>query len=345
MLGDIPVWAQSLILAIHLAMVNVACALPLIVAWQLVRWPRHGRPDRLVNPPRSSTLGPTASADGAQAASAIHSALWAWHCRLARWCVLGIVFGGLTGFVYGLIVWDSRFARQIDACASRVVFAGVEYVFSLVLVTVYWIMTRRGAREASSLTPGRRLAGVILLSLGATNLAYHFPPLLLVLGSIPTDALGAGERLRGSELRGWLFSPYAITGWLHFLVASAAFASLAATLAVRPGSREWSHAPATELEQRQKRLAQAAFVATAAQWLVGPLVVIFQMRDAQWAMMGGTLHATALLVQSVALSVILMWIQWRLVRRPTSRGLAGAALAFMLLVIWSMCALRVVESG
>ena len=58
--------------------------------------------------------------------------------KLASAATIGLILGGLTGLLYGGVLWGPAFQRALQAIGSRLPFAIIEFCFSLALYLVYW---------------------------------------------------------------------------------------------------------------------------------------------------------------------------------------------------------------
>lgn len=134
--------------------------------------------------------------------------------KLIAAAIIGLIVGGLTGVVYGAMLWEPGFQKALTAIGSRLAFAIVEFCFSLVLYGVYWVWLLR--RKSSS--RGGRGLQILVLLVAITNLAYHFPTLLGVVHRL-TDFPLAG-RLSSAEFRQVAFSPKVLADGVHFLIGS-----------------------------------------------------------------------------------------------------------------------------
>ena len=113
----------SLLLAAHLLCVNVAAGGPLVAAW--LDW--RGRGDE----------------------AAGRAAKW-----LAGWSIAGLLVGALLGVLIGWLKWDAEYRSLWTGPMSyKMHWAGIELIFSLVLMIGWWLWLpggQAGARQSSS---------------------------------------------------------------------------------------------------------------------------------------------------------------------------------------------------
>lgn len=141
----------------------------------------------------------------------------------------------------------------------------------------------------------------LLVFLTSTNLLYHFPPLMAVLGELAADPNWAADEVinRRALLRLWT-RPEVLSLWLHFGLASVAVGCVAAIAYWR-----WKVALASTDEEAavdaliSRRLAAWAFGATVLQIPVGIWLLLASDEAARQSMMGDDWIATASLAAGV----------------------------------------------
>ena len=172
--------------------------------------------------------------------------------RLSLYC---LVVGAILGALIVASPGDGlrRALRRFPADAYW--FAGIELLFSAACMAALLVVVRRPAR--------RRWLIAALAIATATNLLYHFPPLMTVLGELAADASWAREEMMNREALLPLFSrPEVLALWAHFGLASV---SVACVAAMWPRDEDVSNL--TESSTRQ--LAAIALAASALQLPVG----------------------------------------------------------------------------
>lgn len=140
-----------------------------------------------------------------------------------------------------------------------------------------------------------------LALLAATNLLYHFPPLMAVLGELAADPRWAAEEVinRRTLLRLWA-RPEVLSLWLHFGLASIAVGCVAALACYRRiQSLSENNDVAATNGVISRRLAGFALGATLLQVPVGIWLLLASDDAAQQSMLGDDWLATASLALGV----------------------------------------------
>lgn len=255
------------LLAIHLLSVNLASAGPLIAVWL---W-RAGN----AKPIRRSCA---------------NSLLW----KTIVAFLLGMITGGL------LMAWSpSADLRNILGRfpARTYYFAAAELAFSLVcMLALAWSF-------AKELRSPWLLWGLALLT--TTNLIYHFPPLMAVLGKLAVnphwsthDTIERAEQLQLMKL------PEIVALSLHFAAASIAITAIAALDRLR---RELSESPASpEAAQVIRNLVRTALLANLFQLPVGLWLLTSLSLDDVRTLMGGSLAASLSFIVALGLTLVLL---------------------------------------
>jgi hypothetical protein len=181
----------TILLALHLVAVNLASAGPLVCVWLHTRGRRGDVP---------------ADQTGR---------------RLANLSLASLIVGAcLGGLLVGLAWWEQHTGYW--EAASRFPprayeFAAVEFMFSLVCL---WIYARTWDRWRS-----RPWLHGLLAVMSATNLLYHFPPLMIVLGELSAHPHIAADTIITHEVfRHLMLRPDVLSHVAHFTVASVAVA-------------------------------------------------------------------------------------------------------------------------
>jgi len=245
-------FATTLLLAAHLLAMNIASAGPLVGAWLMGR------------------RGPGEESGRELGRCVVRLSLAA--------LVVGSFIGG------GLILAPNPPLRAALARFPEDAywFAGLELLFSAACIGALMV-----GDWASRF---KRLAfGVALLS--STNLLYHFPPLMAVIGELTANPRWATDELidRAALLRLWV-RPEILSLWLHFALASLAVASIAA---LRPWSRRVSNDASPMDPAVVQRLGVWALAATALQIPVGLWLLTSTAAEARESMMGSNALASA----------------------------------------------------
>ncbi len=246
--------AATVLLAVHLLAMNIASAGPLAGAWLLTRRRAQG--------------------DGSDDLAR----------HIVRFSLAALIVGSLVGG--GLMVLPNPSMRAALARfpVDAFWFAGIELLFSAVCIAA---ILGRGRQMRH-----RGYVAIGLAILSSTNLLYHFPPLMAVIGELTADPhWAADERIdRAALLKLWA-RPEILALWAHFVLASLAVAPIAAL-------RPWSGIALTSegrapLDQRVvRRLATCSLVATLLQIPVGLWLLVSTEAAARASMMGGSLMAS-----------------------------------------------------
>lgn len=220
--------------------------------------------------------------------------------RLARHGIVALLVGVAVGLLLGWLAMSNSprdYGPILARFYNRVWWGGWELVFSLVVMLAYWLPWNFWRA-----TKGRRIAHGLLAVVGATNLLYHFPPLLTVMAAeltsasslVPPDG-GAVERISSPEFRGLIAQPLVIAKSLHFVFAALAVTS-AWLMLFHPSANKVSDHPA-------RRGAMIALGAMAVQMLIGMWLVVQVPAQEQSALMGGDPIAAVLLLASIVFSL------------------------------------------
>lgn len=239
------------LLAVHLLAMNVASAGPLTVAWLL--------------------QGSAAPADRRRLLAQ----------RLARHSMLALLVGLLLGGGLLLVPHTGLRAALQRFPAKEYWFAGIELLFSAACMGLL-IRLAGGTRR-------RPVLAWLLALLASSNLLYHFPPLMIVLGELAADSAWAREAQldRAAILRLWM-RPEVAALWAHFTLASLAAAPIAAMWPLR-GNNEVDAGASASLSGR---LAIWALTASVLQLPVGAWVVWAADGASRDAIMGSSLIAS-----------------------------------------------------
>jgi hypothetical protein len=258
-------FAITLLLATHLLAMNVASAGPLVGMWLMGR--------RGAGEEGGGELGR----------------------RVVRLSLMALVGGSLIGG--GLILAPNPALRAALARFPEDAywFAGLELLFSAVCI---------GALMVGDWAPRFRGVALGVALLSATNLLYHFPPLMAVIGELTANPRWATDELidRDALLKLWV-RPEILSLWTHFTLASLAVASIAA---LRPwGRRNSKEASPTEPAVVQ-RLGAWALIATVLQIPVGLWLLTSTADEARELMMGSNLVASLCFAGGVLAALWLM---------------------------------------
>lgn len=220
--------------------------------------------------------------------------------RETRLAARRVVWQSLTGLAVGAVLGGGLLLTESERMqaalarfpASTYWFAAMELAFSAACIGGMLIVIR---------TDRARSWAVWLLALAsASNLLYHFPPLMTVIGKLASDPLWASEKLITRRvLLGLARRPEVVAFWLHFALASIAAATvIAAAFAPREANRP-------EDEGLLRRLAGTALAATLAQLPVGVWLLTAGGSVERDAMLGDQLLASAAFMGGVVAALAL----------------------------------------
>lgn len=246
-----------LLLAGHLLCMNVSSAGPLLCIW-LVR--RKATPDSVITGK-----------------------------RFAIWTIWLLLIGILLGLALGVVSYwsgDQKLYSALPYFRRKIVFGIIELGCSLGWMTGYclWIRWRP---PATALT--RTLhAGLAVLS--ATNLLYHFPPLLTVMTKVAGGEMTVTEDVGAAAFRQLAFTPNVLAHSLHFWLAS---------FAVSGVFLFWIARPVSEYYRLCMTGARVAFAATALQLPAGLWLMFTTPPADQSKLVGGNAIASGLFLTSM----------------------------------------------
>lgn len=206
-----------------------------------------------------------------------------------------LVVGGLLG---GLLLMrpSAAVAEALDRFPARAYwYAAAELVFSIACMVAMWLLWNRLRR-------GRRgqMVVVLLAAAGASNLLYHFPPMMGVFGKLVVDpAWTEAPVLHRPTLLRVMARPEIIALSLHFAIASFTVACLAGmcTIERRLGDAD-QRGMAEDSSDRAaavrsfRRLAQFALAITLGQFASGMWLLIAVDGPSRGAMLGGRIEPT-----------------------------------------------------
>jgi hypothetical protein len=293
----------AILLAVHLLAFNVASAGPLLCIWL------HGRGKR-------------------------DAAAWQVGQNLARLSLASFFAGVISGAALLAFAWlgaDRPYWAAVARLPTReLAFAMAELAFSGLLMWLYVSMWDRWQARPW-------LAGLVAF-VAATNLLYHFPPLLIALGELADrPSLAAEPLLARSALRPMMLRPEVLAQVAHFVIASFSVAGVAVMVAAR-----WRDRRDESSELAVARLvalgASIALAATLIQLGVGPWVLLELPDQARRGLMGGDITATCLFVASLLAILGLLHVLAGAALGDTSGRAVRRAALIMLLTVTLMTA-------
>ena len=243
--------ATTLLLAVHLLAMNVASAGPLAGAWLASRSRRQGDSSEFLK-------------RGAQ--------------RIFAWSLACLAIGSGVGGTMLLAPSAGMRAALARFPENAYWFAGAEILFSAACIGGCW-----------KLQHWPKLMWLLAVAT-VTNLLYHFPPLMAVLGELAANANWTTEAvLDRPTLKALFRRPEVASLWAHFVLASMAVGFTAALAACRRVATSGSETADARIS---RQLAGCALGATVLQIPVGIWLLLASDDAAQQAMMGESWLAT-----------------------------------------------------
>lgn len=291
----------ALLAALHLAFVGLAAVGPLVIAG--LRMVARFRADNDV--------------DG-------------WLYRVGKWSTAAVLIGAGVGLTAGTIragVSDA-YVDMLQRFGMRAYSMLVaEWVFTIVCYgTWLWLWDR--CRQAP-----RRHA--LLAIVGATNLLYHFPPMMIAQNMLTIHPeLIAESQITRSALLPLLWTPYVAAKTLHVWGAGTVVASVCLLLVTGSSIR-------SDMAHRFVRWSSTVgLIGIAAQWLSGIAVLLLLAGDQAQRVTGASIAATGVFLIGVLLTIHVMLHMARLALRPTPplRATGLAVMVFCIMLSMSLAA-------
>jgi hypothetical protein len=257
------------VLAAHLLAVNIASGGPLIAAWL---WRHDGV---TVEPLRWMSVKMTKASLGALMAGSLLGA-----------ALLAVPSPGLTAAL-------ARFPM------STYWYAGLELVFSGICLTLMLVLQRANRIG--------RWGAWLLAALSASNLLYHFPPLMAVFGELVADPTWTSNDVidRPAMLRLWM-RPAILAMWMHFTFAAIATSAIFALWMLSHRQGTSSVPSSAEARRSTRRMAAAALIASLLQVPVGVWLLVASDETTRDALIGGSLLASALFLGGLLTTIALL---------------------------------------
>ena len=188
--------------------------------------------------------------------------------RLMRQSLAALVLGAALGTIMLVVGTGTMRSALARFPASTYWFAASELVFSAACMATM---------AAGGIALRRRGIAWLLALASATNLLYHFPPLMAVIGKLASDPRWSAQSvITHRTLLALAIRPEVLALWIHFALASVAVAAIAALWPSRGATVE-SEEPEVQTNADaadDRRLAKLALAATALQLPVGVWVLV-----------------------------------------------------------------------
>jgi hypothetical protein len=300
---------STILLTLHLLSMNVASAGPLVCVWLAIRGRRGD------------------------------VAAWQMGRQLSHCSLAALLLGVATGLALGVAAWfdsSQSFAEAIQRFPTSAVanFIG-EVAFALVCLSVYAGLWERWR--------ARPWWHGLFAVLAATNLLYHFPPLMVVMDELAVrPELVAEPIVSRPVFRPLMLRPDVLSQSLHFVVASVAVVGAALIVIA---SRQRAVMDQDGSERLISAGARIALAASLAQLAIGVWVLFELPPDARGGLMGDAWPATGLFMAAMVMSVGLLNTLGTMALGDTSSSSVRRCILLMLGVVLLMATiLRVVRS-
>ena len=256
-----------LLLAAHLLCMNVSSAGPLLCIWYADRKANSTKP-------------------------------WAQNIALSlsKWTVILLLLGVALGLALGttsMLVGESQLVETLPLFRRKIVWGIVELFCSLGWMLGYWFWLKR--RPPQGFTARFLHGGLAVLS--ATNLLYHFPPLLTVMTKAARGDLEVTEPVTAATFRGLVYQPIVMAHTLHFWWASLAVSGVFLFWLARKNEH------AQEITQFG---AGVALAATVLQLPTGLWLLFVTPAQSQSKLVGGDALITSLFLFSMVAAYLLV---------------------------------------
>jgi hypothetical protein len=302
-MGAFTALASVLLLAAHLVAMNVASAAPLICVWLRHRERR-----------------------GDAAAGVI-----GW--RLARVSLWSLCAGIVLGLMLLGVSWathDQAYWNAVGRFPPRAYwFATGELAFTTVCLALYAGLWNRWQ--------SRPLVHAAVAVLAVTNLFYHFPPLMIMLGELSAQPEWVFEPLiTRPVIRGLMLRPQLLGKVLHFGFASAAVSGVALMLLAH------RHARSRIAERESNSLIRAgaaiALAASVVQLAIGLWVLLELPPASRNALMGDDWLGTVLFFSSFVAVLGFLRVLASVVVGDTGTAAASQSTVLLVAVVLLMTA-------
>lgn len=239
--------------------------------------------------------------------------------QIAWWSTVAVVLGAVVGLAAGVlrVGVSDEYTHMLGRFALRAYYLlAAEVAFTLACYAAWlWLW------ERWRVAPWRH---AVLAVVGATNLLYHFPPLMIAqhLLTIQPDLIADPEISRPALLS-LMATPYVVAKTLHVWAAGLVIAAACQLLAVGESTTNTTLVRWT---------AGAGLCGVSMQMLTGVAVLLFDQPGIARRITGDALLGTVVFVVGVLLTIHVLLHLARLVVTPDSR-ISGGRLAAMVVCI------------
>lgn len=263
--------------------------------------------------------------------------------KLARHVLGAFALGIVLGSVFLALLWrregDPFVAAVQRFSPAKLWFAGGELVFFAVCQWLYLWMWNRPWRQTTS----GRFTHRVLAVLAATNLLYHFPPMMVVIAEIAAGQLAAPGVIDAAAYRELVYTPEVAARSVHHIFAAVALAGLygAALAWGRMDAGKANEADVTDANRVGSWAGCLALGAALLQVPVG-IWVLLNMPNNR-VLMGDDLLATGMFIAAVIAALGLMQHIAAIAFGDLARKNVVTALALYVMVIVLMTSTRVLS--
>ena len=245
-------------------------------------------------------------------------------CWASAACLLvGSLLGALATLLVDESLWNVL--RKIPARAYW--FALSELLVSLVLIVVHAVAWRRVIRVSW-------LAEFLAL-FSMTNLLYHFPPLMIVIGRLATGDLVAGsDTIDRAALLKLMYRPEVVAPWIHYVLA--AFAAAAALHLLLDSLVEETSAEQAASPRSVRSGAIVALTVVVLQLPMGLWLLTVVPNHSRAALMGSSILASVAFLGSLIVVFLLLGRLLKIALGDFQRGDLRLSAAMILLVFLLM---------
>lgn len=214
--------------------------------------------------------------------------------RLAWWSVGAFMMGMLTGGGMLLSANSTGLSAALARFPARAYwFAGAELLFSLVVMLVI----------AGAWRKLNRWGLAVLAFITATNLLYHFPPMMAAIGQLASNSRWASEGVIDRPTLLSLLGRHEVLALsFHFAMSSFAVAGIAILQIISQQHEE----PTGTTKSRARGAAGLALAATLAQIPIGLWLLMSLPTPAQTSLMGASLWASLTFMAALITSLVLL---------------------------------------
>jgi hypothetical protein len=216
--------------------------------------------------------------------------------RMARGTLAALVLGAALGGALLLVPSPGLWAALRRFPESSYWFAGIEIGFSAGCMAVMILAARSLQR--------RPVVAWLVALLSASNLLYHFPPLMTAIGNLAADPRWTDERvITRAALMQLARRPEMLALWIHVVLASI---SSAAVYSLWPCESNEATEDSASAGGVHRRLAATALVASALQLLVGVWMLLAGSTAMRHAVMGRDVLASGSFLAGLIATIVLL---------------------------------------